>query len=126
MVSLIGGRENWGLPQNHGVQSLRDYVYGYASKAVPGAIHILNVLCKSATGLDAMSLLFTSPSRLYQIVLSFYKNAFTADTMFKTLFLNPIAKHLRGVDVDEMLHLVKTCRDDEFLKLIEKYLKSQQ
>ncbi|MEM0214327.1 MAG: hypothetical protein QW348_08790 [Ignisphaera sp.] len=123
MPSLMDGRDNWGLFQSREVQSLRDHVYSYASKAVPGAMHILNVLCKSATGLDAMSLLFTSPSRLYQIVLSFYKNTFTADTMFKTLFLNPIARHIKSVDVDEMLYLVKTGRDDEFLKLIEKYLK---
>ncbi|MEM1652994.1 MAG: hypothetical protein QW747_06895 [Ignisphaera sp.] len=119
----MGGRDNWGLFQSREVQSLRDYVHSCASKAVPGAIHILNVLCKSATGLDAMSLLFTSPSRLYQIVLSFYKNTFTADTMFKTLFLNPIARHIKDADVNEMLHLVKTGRDDDFLKLIEKYLK---
>lgn len=73
---------------------------------------------------DCISLIPTSPSKVYLIMLAQYKgDILSADYAFIILFINPIVELLRKPDlVEELLHLAKTGRDKEFLELIEKHL----
>ena len=102
---------------------LKEYVRGYVSRAVPGMLTLLDVVSRLATSVDAISLLFSSPSKLYQVTLFHYRDMCTADIVFKLLFVNPIASYLGNHSLaEELLHLAKVGRDREFLEVIEKRL----
>jgi hypothetical protein len=114
---------------NQRLRHLKNLVRRHASRASPGAIAILNLLCMKNAGTDAITLFFTSPSKLYQIILEFRnKDVFAADILFTSLFIKPIAEYLENDDRTEekLLHLVKSGKNKEFFDYIAKHKKLQQ
>ncbi|MDK6028696.1 hypothetical protein QPL79_04915 [Ignisphaera sp. 4213-co] len=105
------------------IQNLKSYMHNHILKRVPGMLNLLNILSISLTGMDCITLFLTSPSKLYQLILTHFKGDITTtDYTFKILFLNPIAEYLRNSNiVNELLHLAKIGRDREFFELIKKY-----
>jgi hypothetical protein len=45
----------------------------YVSRRSPGVLSFLNLYCTTAYGTDCVSLLLTSPSRLYYLVLKHFR-----------------------------------------------------
>jgi hypothetical protein len=96
----------------------------YVSRRSPGVLSFLNLYCTAAYGTDRASLLLTSPSRLYYLVLRHFRgDAYSADYAFKLLLLNPLATLLgAGEDLpSQLLELAKSGRDGEFLELVSRY-----
>jgi hypothetical protein len=98
----------------------------YLTRRAPGVLDLFNIYCMLIHRVDCVTLLFTSPSKLYHIVLTHYRgDIVSTDYAFTLAFLGPIAILLGRVDiVKELLNLVKTGRDSEFLELLAKYVKS--
>ncbi|MEM4789351.1 MAG: hypothetical protein QXV06_06120 [Ignisphaera sp.] len=69
-------------------------------------------------------MMFSSPSRLYSIILSHYRgDIVSADYAFLLVFINPIVELLKKPDLgEELLYLAKTGKDKEFMELINKQL----
>jgi hypothetical protein len=73
---------------------------------------------------DCISLLFTSPSRLYHIVLSHFRGDVTStDLSFSILFLSPLVLLLgKSEAARELLDLAKLGKDKEFLELVARLM----
>jgi hypothetical protein len=96
----------------------------HVSRRSPGVLSFLNLYCTTAYGTDCVSLLFTSPSRLYYLILRHFRgDVYSADYAFKLLLLNPLATLLgAGEDLpSQLLELAKSGRDGEFLELVSRY-----
>ena len=95
------------------LEELRYKIHSYISSRVPGMLNLLNILSISLTGMDCITLFLTSPSKLYQLILTHFKGDITTtDYTFKILFLNPIAELLKKPEiVDELSHMAKTGND---------------
>jgi hypothetical protein len=96
----------------------------YVSRRFPGVLSFLNLYCTTSYGTDCTSLLLTSPSRLYHLVLKHFRgDVYSADYAFKLLLLNPLATLLgAGEDLpSQLLELAKLGRDGEFLELVSRY-----
>jgi hypothetical protein len=96
----------------------------YVSRRSPGVLSFLNLYCTTSYGTDCVSLLFTSPSRLYHLVLKHFRgDVYSADYAFKLLLLNPLVTLLgAGEDIpSQLLELAKLGRDREFLELVSRY-----
>ncbi len=66
-------------------------------------------------------MLFTTPSRLYSMLLTYYGSFVAADYAAKLLFLNPIAECCRDSKLaSELLETMRTGRDREFLDLVSR------
>lgn len=109
-----------------GLGDLARRFYEYVSRRAPGSLSLLNLYCTPTYGVDRVSLLFTSPSRLYYLLLKHLRgDERSADYAFKLLFLSPLASLLgaEGRFAIELLELAKAGRDREFLELVAKYAK---
>jgi len=96
----------------------------YVSRRSPGVLSFLNLYCTTAYGTDCVSLLFTSPSRLYYLILKHFRgDVYSADYAFKLLLLNPLVTLLgAGEDLpSQLLELAKLGRDREFLEVVSRY-----
>ncbi|MEM0368605.1 MAG: hypothetical protein QXN57_04090 [Desulfurococcaceae archaeon] len=102
------------------IESLINRVQEYLSKKIPGMLSFLNTLCIMNYGVDCITLLFTSPSRLYILLLNHYKgDVLSTDYAFTLAFLNPLISRSRNPElVLKLMELVKTGRDKEFIELI--------
>ena len=109
------------------LESLKRYVKHYVSNIIPGYITILNVFVKKRSGKDLIDLLFDSPSQLYALLKEYYSLCEeSADTAMR-LFLRAIAIALNAVGIeDELLKLAKSGKDDEFLKIINSYIRKAE
>lgn len=103
-----------------GVEELKRKLYEQQSRRVPGMASYLNIICRITYGVDCVSLLFTSPSKLFHAILSYHGGDFhTACYVLKIVFLNPLAEALGKPELsDRMLELVKLGKDEDFRKLI--------
>lgn len=106
------------------LNKLKDYLRSYLLKRIPGHLSLLNILCISRYNIDCISLVLTSPSRLYSIILAHYKGDInSADYAFLLVFINPLVEFLKKSNLgEELLYLAKTGKDKEFLELITKNL----
>jgi hypothetical protein len=94
----------------------------FLSRRSPGILEFFNIYCVTIYRSDCISLLLTSPSKLYHIVLRHYRgDAASADLAFTIAFLSPLVQLLREPEIaDTLLDLAKTSRDEEFLELVNK------
>lgn len=102
------------------LSDLKRSVQEYLMMKMPGMLSFLNTLCVMNHGLDCVTLLLTSPSKLYVTLLNHYRgDMLSADYAFTLVFINPIISHLKKPELTQsLLELVKTSRDAEFLELI--------
>jgi len=102
------------------LSDLKRSVQVYLLKNMPGMLSFLNTLCVMNHGLDCVTLLLTSPSKLYITLLNHHRgDMLSADYAFTLAFLNPIISYLKKPELAQrLLELVKTSRDAEFLELI--------
>lgn len=109
-----------GVEMNGSIDSLKNSVQEYLLKKIPGMLSFLNTLCIMNYGVDCITLLFTSPSRLYILLLNHYKgDILSTDYAFTLAFLNPLISCLKNPElVSKLMELVKTGRDKEFVELI--------
>jgi hypothetical protein len=97
-------------------ERLREYLY----RTIPGNLELYNLYCTLQYGVDCLSLFLTRPSRLYHIVLRHQRGDIdSADLAFSIAFLSPLLLILGDPGLSrELLNLVKSGRDEEFLKVI--------
>jgi len=107
------------------LSALRERLRDYLSRTIPGNLELYNVYCLLQYRVDCLSLLLTKPSRLYHIVLRHQGgDIHSADLAFSIAFLSPLSIILGNPGlVRELLDLVKSGRDDEFLEVVVKNLK---
>jgi len=100
--------------------ALKKQLAEYLSRRSPGILEFFNVYCTLMYKTDCLTLLFTSPSKLYHIVLMHYKgDAISADYVFTLIFLNPLALLLGREEIaGELLCLAKTGRDKDFAQML--------
>jgi hypothetical protein len=105
---------------------LKKRLLEYLSSKSPGVLDLFNIYCHLLYKTDCITLLLTEPSKLYHIVLTHYRgDVSSADYAFTLVFLGPLALLLgRSEIARELLDLVKTGRDREFLELLLAYIKS--
>uniref|UniRef100_A0A7C2ZPZ2 DUF3227 domain-containing protein n=1 Tax=Ignisphaera aggregans TaxID=334771 RepID=A0A7C2ZPZ2_9CREN len=103
-------------------EELKEAVRVHLKSKVPGMYQLLEFLASLNYGKSCLDLLFTSPSKVYLLVLQHYQgNATTADLIFRMLFINPITSHLRRPELEHrLLELAKLGNDTAFLELIRK------
>ncbi len=105
------------------LEELKLYVKRYIDSQVPGYIASIDMISIRETGKKIIDLLFESPSKMYQILKSYYGSELTTDFAMLNLFLKPIAIKLECVGLEEqLLILAKQGKDEEFLRLILKKL----
>lgn len=97
----------------------------YLTRRAPGVLDLFNIYCMLMYRVDCVTLLFTSPSKLYYIVLTHYKSDIvSADYAFTIAFLGPLALLLNRLDIiRELLELAKTGKDKEFFEVLTKCLR---
>lgn len=112
----MGGLQN--------LESLILHLRDYISKNVPGMAQLLNMLCTSKYRVSCLDLFRSSPSRLYYLILEYYRSDYpTADYVFTLLFLNPIARLTGSFELlRALLDYAKTGRDRDFVELLLKYI----
>lgn len=103
-----------------GFEELKRKLYEQLSKRIPGMASYLNIICRMTYRVDCISLLFTSPTKLFHVVLNYHGGDFhTACYVFKIVFLNPLAEILGKPELsDRLLELVKFGKDEDFLKTL--------
>ena len=107
------------------LSELKAYIKRYVDSCVPGYLSSLDKFALQESGKPFLDLLFTSPSKAYKILLTYYKNTYTADFAMTTLFLKPIAVKLKELGLeDKLLQLIKEGRDSEFLNILTKKLRT--
>jgi hypothetical protein len=106
------------------LEELKEHVYSQVTRTIPGFLSFLGVLCRVRYGVDPVSLLFSSPSNLYAVLLMHYcGDVNTADYAFTIAFVNPIVNYLKKPELTMLLlELVKTGRNKEFLDLLAEHL----
>ncbi len=108
------------------LEELKLYVKRYIDSQVPGYIASIDMISIRETGKRVIDLLFESPSKMYQVLKSYYGSELTTDFAMLNLFLKPIAIKLGSVGLEEqLLILAKQGRDEEFLRLILKKLSGE-
>lgn len=109
------------------MQQLKDFIYRYINSRVPGMYQLVDLLTKMHYHASCIDLLFSSPSKLYLVILSHYRGDVNAtDMIFQILFLNPIAMYFRRLNmVHTLLEYAKLGKDKEFLDLIKEYINSE-
>lgn len=109
-----------------GLDKLKEYIRNYLLKRIPGHLSLLNILCVSRYNVDCVSLIISSPSRLYSLILAHYRgDIISADYAFLLVFINPIVEFLKRPDLaEELLYLAKTGKDKEFIELIDRHVSS--
>jgi len=104
---------------------LRKRLAEYLSRRALGILEFFNIYCMSMYRVDCISLFFTTPSKLYYILLTHFRGDTTStDYAFTLLFLSPLTLLLGLKEtevVKELLDLVKIGRDKEFLELLARY-----
>ena len=100
--------------------ALKKQLAEYLSRRSPGILEFFNIYCTQIYKTDCLTLLFTSPSKLYHIVLMHYRgDAISADYVFILIFLNPLAFLLKREEITgELLCLAKTRRDKDFAHVL--------
>ena len=100
--------------------ALKKQLVEYLSRRSPGILEFFNVYCTLMYKTDCLTLLFTSPSKLYHIVLMHYKSdAVSADYAFTLIFLSPLALLLGREEIaEELLCLTKAGRDKDFAHML--------
>jgi len=103
--------------------TLRKQLTEYLSRSSPGLLEFFNIYCTLIYETDCLTLLFTTPSKLYHIFTTHFKgDIVSADHAFTILFLKPLAHILGREDiVRELLDYAKTSRDKEFTRLLLDY-----
>ena len=106
------------------INELKKRLLNYLTRRAPGAVDLYNMYCMLTYKTDCISLLFTTPSKLYYLILNHYKgDSASADYAFTLLFLGPLALLTGRAEIArELLELVKSGRDREFVELIIKYI----
>jgi len=107
------------------LNNLKRRLVEYLTRKAPGVLDLFNIYCILTYKVDCITLLFTSPSKLYYIVLTHYRGDFmSADYAFTIAFLGPLAILLNRTNItQELLELARTSRDKEFLELLIKCLR---
>lgn len=107
------------------LDDLKRSLYGFLRQRVPGLLELLNIYCMTSYSSDCLSLLFKSPSRVYQVFLMHYRgDMVSADYAFTLVFAGGIAQLLGRYELaSQLLELAKTGRDSEFIQLVLKCLK---
>ena len=110
------------------LNELRKIVQDHLLKKIPGMLSFLNTLCIINNGVDCITLLFTSPSKLYISLLNHYRgDMLSTDYAFTLAFLNPLLQYLKHYELaSQLLELAKTGRDKEFIDLILRYRSTPQ
>jgi len=100
---------------------LRLKLLTYIRSRAPGVLELLDVLCFKLYGSRALDLLFSSPSKLYSALLTYYGGSSGADYAALLLFLNPVAKYCGAYGLaKELLEAMKAMDNQAFLNLIGK------
>ena len=107
------------------LNDLKKRLVEYLTRRAPGVLDLFNIYCTLIYRVDCITLLFTSPSKLYYILLTHYRgDVVSTEYAFTIAFLGPLAILVNRTDIiRELLELVKTGRDKEFLELLTKYLR---
>lgn len=102
------------------IEQLKNFVHQYINSKAPGMYQLLDLLAKTRYHVGCLDLLFSSPSRLYMLILGYYHgDTKVADIVFQILFINPIALYLRRQNIISILmEFVKLGKDKEFLDLL--------
>lgn len=105
-------------------EQLKEVIRQHLRSKVPGMYQLLDFLSNLHYRINCIDLLFSSPSKLYLLVLQYYKgDSATGDIVFQMLFLNPIASYIRRPDLIRMLmDHVKLGRDTEFIEIVKSSL----
>lgn len=92
----------------------------YLPRRSSGILEFFNVYCTQIYKTDCLTLLLTSLSKLYHIVLMHYKNdVVSADYVFTLVFLSPLALLLGKEEItEELLCLAKTGKDKDFAQML--------
>ncbi len=103
---------------------LKQRIRRYIRSIIPGYLEILNIYSMRNYGRDILDLFFESPSKVYDILIQYYKDFFTVDFALMRLFLRPISIEANNTLLEEqLLELIKKRRDDEVLKVIADSIK---
>jgi len=108
------------------LSALKKRLVEYLTTRSPGVVELFNIYCNLMYKTDCVTLLLTEPSKLYNIILRHYRgDVASADYAFTLVFLGPLTLILERPNItQELLDLVKTGRDREFLEVLTTYIKS--
>ncbi len=105
------------------MEALKLYIRRYINSVVPGYINILDSYSYERYGLSAIDLFLTDPYKLYEVLMDYYKDSFTADFTLQKLFLRPLAIKVGETLIEEkLLQLIKQGRIDEFREILKKIM----
>jgi len=107
------------------IESLKLHIRRYLNTVVPGYIHIIDSYSHRRYGLSAIDLFLTDPIKLYDVLMEYYRDSFTADFALQKFFLRPLAMRVGDTLLEErLLQVIKRGRVDEFKELLKKIIQS--
>ncbi|MCE4605706.1 MAG: hypothetical protein F7B59_00010 [Desulfurococcales archaeon] len=83
------------------LREIRNYVKTYMYDKSPGTYMILDLHSKKKLGLDLSNALFRMPNRLFNLIKSVYNDEITANFIFKSMLVKPIAIKLGKIGYEE-------------------------
>lgn len=108
------------------INELKDVVRRHVLRVAPGLLGLIGLLTTKRYGMGVVDLLFTSPTKLYVLLIEYYKgDVNTASFTFKFFFLGPIATQLGDpLAANDLLEYVERGDDEGFLNYIREALRA--
>ena len=101
------------------VYRLRSLILRKVNSEMPGYLTMLDSIAVKKYGMSFLDLLFTSPSKAYELLKEYYGNENIADFTMLRLFLRPIAVAFNDIMLEDKLMLLLKKNDEKnFLKLL--------
>jgi len=112
-----------GIRLSEGLDALKIYMRRYINSLVPGYINILDNYSYKKYGFSAIDLFFIDPIKLYDVLMDYYRDSFTADFALQKLFLRPLAIKSNNTLIEEkLLQLIKQGKTNEVKEILAKII----
>lgn len=97
------------------------FIKEHVSTKAPGLLEMLDTITKARTGKSALELLFTSPTKLYQILAEHYMSSEAALFALANLFIRPLVLKIGKLELEDMLLKAAIEDDNRFKELLKSH-----
>jgi len=100
-------------------EELKTFIRRHIASKTPGLFEILNSFSMKRYGVKILDLFFTSPEKLVELLMNYYRDSYTAKFTLQYLFIRPLLVKIKKLDLEEKVVEMLLNDPKEFKKLLE-------
>lgn len=104
---------------DNAIENVKAFIRRHIASKTPGLFEILNTFSIKRYNTKILDLFFTSPEKLVELLMNYYKDSYTARFTLQYLFIRPLLVKFKKLDLEEKLVEIILNNPEEFKNLIK-------